>query len=72
MRALLRHWRNYDLCLRVISRRLFTNRGIQGETVPAAILSLLPFLTGPARVWVSATLNSLVGVGLGQQYKVGG
>ena len=72
LRALLRHWRNYDLCLRVISRRLFTNRGIQGETVPAAILSLLPFLTGPARVWVSATLNSLVGVGLGQQYKVGG
>lgn len=27
LRALLRHWRNYDLDLRVISRRLITNRG---------------------------------------------
>jgi acetyltransferase-like isoleucine patch superfamily enzyme len=72
LRALLRHWRNYDLGLRVISRRLFTNHGIQGEAVPAAILSLLPLLAGLARMRVSATLNRLVGVRLGQQCKVGG
>ena len=71
LRALLRHWRNYDLGLRVISRRLFTNHGIQGEAVPAAILSLLPLLAGLARMRVSATLNRLVGVRLGQQCKVG-
>lgn len=72
LRALLRHWRSYDLGLRVISRRLFTNRGIQGEAVPSAILSLLPLLAGRARSRVSATLNRLVGVRLGQQCKVGG
>ena len=72
LRALLRHWRNYDLGLRVISRRLFTNHGIQGEAVPAAILSLLPLLAGRASMRVSAILNRLVGIRLGQQCKVGG
>ena len=72
LRALIRHWRNYDLGLRVISRRLFTNRGIQGEAVLAAILSLLPLLAGRASMRVSAILNRLVGIRLGQQCKVGG
>ena len=72
MRALIRHWRNYDLGIRVISRRLFTNRGIQGEAIPAAILSLLQLLVGRASMRVSAILNRLVGVRLGPQCKVGG
>jgi len=72
LRAFLRHRSNYDLGLRVISRRIFTNRGIQGEVVPAAILSLLRLLAGRARARVIATLNRLVGVRLGQHCKVGG
>lgn len=70
--ALLRHRRNFDLGFRMLGRRIFTSRGIQGESLPSATLSLARLLVGRVNSTTRAAIYRLAGLRLGAQSKVGG
>ncbi|MFA7637790.1 MAG: glycosyltransferase [Parvibaculum sp.] len=70
--ALMRNLRNFDLVFRMVSRRLFTDRGIQGEELPAATLSLVRLMASRVAVTVRAAAHRLIGFRLGRHCKIGG
>ncbi|MCA0911027.1 glycosyltransferase [Qipengyuania gaetbuli] len=70
--AILRNPSQIDLLLRLASRRLLTNRGIQGESLAAGALTLLKLIAGRAASTTRAGLYRLAGLRLGRRSKVRG
>lgn len=70
--ALFRHFANIDMLFRMLARLVFTNRGIQGETLLAAVLDLIILMAGRATATVRARLLRLIGFRLGRRCKVRG
>lgn len=70
--ALVRHHRNIDLVLRSLSRKIFTNRGIQGESPAGAVRELANTLLGDVASWRRTAFCRLSGVRLGPGCRLDG
>lgn len=70
--ALWRHRANSDMVFRVLARRTFTNRGIQGETFLGAVRNLSRMMTVRATATLRGALHRLAGVQLGRRGEVRG
>lgn len=67
--GIVRNTRNIDLVFRSLSRKMFTNRGIQQVSLSAAILQFVLLVTSGAALRLSAILHKLVGFKLGRRCK---
>jgi glycosyltransferase involved in cell wall biosynthesis/acetyltransferase-like isoleucine patch superfamily enzyme len=70
--GLIRHYGDIDLGFRMLARRIFTNKGFQGERYSAAVLQLTRSIVGTATAKIRAGLYRLGGFQLGRRSIVRG